>query len=506
MERRTYDHLVIGAGSAGCVVAARLAQAGRRVALIEAGPLEEQNEDILNLGRWPELIGGPLDYDFAIEPQPRGNSAFRHPRGRVLGGTGSLNTCIAFIPADGDFQRWVAAGGVGWSAAEVAPHYERVLATLGLELADLDNPLSAAFVSAAEAAGLPRVDFAGAKMQPGVGPAPFNRQGDRRRSTAIAYLLPLSRWSGGAHLHILPERPVLRLLFEGDRAIGVATHAGEIFAEGAIILCAGAFHTPQLLLLSGIGPADELHAQGIRPYLDLPGVGENLQDHPETTIGWQTKRPPPPNAIRVWEVVLFAGEVGTRQIPGGRVLADLIVRQGGRWVFQVPAGVESAHVFGCLFHHALVIHVVEEVGDRLFALIDELDARAVAEGHREEAVVGGREGPFGAAAFPEDHIQRQGNKMAAGGVPDAEEIAIGDAHAGVFLTIPMHFEHQFAQVLRGVAAGGHPDVTDATRAFDIGQHVRLARRYYSEIAVGAASIPAGGAPRAHIPLHKRQAR
>ena len=347
MERRTYDHLVIGAGSAGCVVAARLAQAGRRVALIEAGPLEEQNEDILNLGRWPELIGGPLDYDFAIEPQPRGNSAFRHPRGRVLGGTGSLNTCIAFIPADGDFQRWVAAGGVGWSAAEVAPHYERVLATLGLELADLDNPLSAAFVSAAEAAGLPRVDFAGAKMQPGVGPAPFNRQGDRRRSTAIAYLLPLSRWSGGAHLHILPERPVLRLLFEGDRAIGVATHAGEIFAEGAIILCAGAFHTPQLLLLSGIGPADELQALGIRPYLDLPGVGENLQDHPETTIGWQTKRPPPPNAIRVWEVVLFAaldeGLAPQLMMHMGPNLVDGYARQAGfpsaEWGFSVTPNV-----------------------------------------------------------------------------------------------------------------------------------------------------------------------
>ena len=226
-----YDHLVIGAGSAGCVVAARLAQAGRRVALIEAGPLEEHNEDILNLGHWSKLIGGPLDYDFRIEPQPRGNHATRHPRGRVLGGTGSLNTCIAFIPPERDFQRWEAAGAAGWSAAEVAPHFERALATLGVEPASMANPLGAAFVAAAEAAGVPRVSFAGARWRQGVGPVSFNRRGDRRRSTAIAYLLPLAQWRAAGRLHLQPETTVQRLLIEKGRVVGAATDAGEYFAE-----------------------------------------------------------------------------------------------------------------------------------------------------------------------------------------------------------------------------------------------------------------------------------
>ena len=303
-DGKPYDHVVIGGGSAGCVIAARLAAAGRRVALIEAGPTAEHDEDILNLGRWSALIDGPLDYNLPIEPSPRGNRALRHPRGRVLGGTGSLNTCIAFIPPAGDFARWEAAGARGWSAGEVAPFFARALATLGCETATLDNPPGAAFVAAAEQAGIPRADFSGARWQAGVGPVSFNRMGDRRRSTAIAYLLPLAQW--GERLRVFSETKALRLLVEKGRVSGVATDRGEFHAGGEFILCAGAFHTPHLLLLSGIGPADQLRQHGIPLLLYLPGVGAGLQDHVETCIGWETTQPPPPDAIPLWEVALFA--------------------------------------------------------------------------------------------------------------------------------------------------------------------------------------------------------
>lgn len=344
---QVYDHLVIGAGSAGCVVAARLAQAGRRVSLIEAGPLEEHNEDILNLGHWPDLIGGALDYDFAIEPQPRGNSALRQPRGRVLGGTGSLNTCIAFIPPDVDFARWEAAGAVGWSAADVAPHYERALATLGSELGTLENLLSADFAAAAEVAGVPRASFAGARWEAGVGPVCSNRRGDRRRSTAVAYLLPLRQWRDEGRLHIQAETTVRRLLFARDRVVGVDTSAGNFYADGEIILCAGTFHTPQLLMLSGLGPVDELAVLGIAPRLELLGVGENLQDHPETTMGWETRVEPPLNDIRVWGIALFAAleEGGEAQVMMhmGPNLNDTYAHASGypsaEWGFSVTPNV-----------------------------------------------------------------------------------------------------------------------------------------------------------------------
>ena len=299
-----YDHVVIGGGTAGCVAAARLAAAGRKVALIEAGPLAERDENILNLGRWRRLIGGPLDYDLAIEPSRRGNSRLRHPRGRVLGGTGSLNTCIAFIPPASDFSRWEAAGASGWSAQALEPFFARALTTLGCETATLANPLNAAFVAAAQQAGLARADFSGARWQAGAGAVSFNRRGDRRRSTAIAYLLPLAQW--GERLQLCADTRALRLLIDGGRVCGVATDKGEFRAEGEVILCAGAFHTPQLLLVSGVGPALHLREHGIPVQMDLPGVGENLQDHVETSIGWETEQPPPPNDIPVWQVALFA--------------------------------------------------------------------------------------------------------------------------------------------------------------------------------------------------------
>ena len=112
-----YDYIVVGGGTAGAIVAARLAEQGDlRVALLEAGPSDENNQQILHLARWEELLGGELDFNYAIEAQARGNSLIRHARGKMLGGSSSHNTCIAFVPPDGDFHSWVSMGAIGWDA------------------------------------------------------------------------------------------------------------------------------------------------------------------------------------------------------------------------------------------------------------------------------------------------------------------------------------------------------------------------------------------------------
>ena len=329
-EGAGYEHIVIGGGSAGCVVAARLAQAGRRVALLEAGPTDLGVEDVADIGRWARLQGSALDYDYAIAPQQRGNSRIRHTRGRVLGGSGSLNTGITFIPPDADFARWVAAGAGGWSAAEVRPAFERALATLETEAARPGNPLGEAFLEAAGEAGLPRVSFADGRSRHGAGRFLFSRRGSRRSSSASAWIHPLL--GSESTLSLLTGRRALRLLIEDGHVRGVVTDSGALRAEGELILCCGTFESPLLLMRSGIGPPEALRAAGLRARYALPGVGENLMDHVECCMGWETPGPAPPNELPLWEIGVFARPAGAEpqlMFHMGPTLNDRYVRAAG---------------------------------------------------------------------------------------------------------------------------------------------------------------------------------
>lgn len=294
MPETTYDYIIIGAGSAGCVLANRLTtQPDRTVLLLEAGA-SDRSSAIHTPVAFPTLFKGGLDWNYTTEPQTAldGRSLY-WPRGKVLGGSSAMNAMIYIRGNPQDYDDWAKQGNIGWSYADVLPYFQkaehqvrRISEDCGTE-GPLDitalrdpNPLSRTFVAAAQEIGLPySTDFNGLSQE-GVGLYQVTQRNGKRCSAATAYLKPiLTR----PNLRVLTKATALRIYIENDRAVGVVYwHKGtvhQVRATQDIILCGGAINSPQLLMLSGIGPADRLKTLGIQPIVHLPGVGQNLQDH-----------------------------------------------------------------------------------------------------------------------------------------------------------------------------------------------------------------------------------
>jgi choline oxidase len=302
-DNEHHEVIVVGGGTAGCATAARLAEAGVGVLLLEAGPDDSDRDEVLQVRRWLELLGGELDWDYTIEPQPRGNSAIRHSRGKVLGGCSSHNSCIAFVPPDADFDAWAAAGAHGWGPGDVAPYFERVLERVPLERVPDDNPINRAVIEACAEVGLPSTQLGvGDWFHPGAGRFRLNVVDGIRQSASVAYL---RGGPPGARPEVRCDTQVFGLVLDGTRVVGVRTSRGVLSADH-VVVAAGAFGSPQLLQLAGIGPADLLRSVGIDPVVDLPGVGANLQDHPEGVVIWSTTEPVPGPIVQEWEVGIFA--------------------------------------------------------------------------------------------------------------------------------------------------------------------------------------------------------
>ncbi len=311
IENHTFDNIIIGAGSAGCVIAATLARAGRRVALVEAGASDEGNMDALDLGRWKNLVATQHDYDYRTEQQPRSNSSIRHTRGRILGGTSSINTCIAFRTPTVDLQQWVAHGATGWEPELVRPIFDRLLQSVHLETASLDSPFHHDVIAAANAADVALVAFNNNQngvpvpATGGIGYLQFNKRGNMRQSASVAFLHPLEQW--GDELTIVSNTRALRLLLDDNkRAIGVETDNGTLTCTSDVIVCCGAFDSPTLLMRSGIGPAAHLAEHGIQVRHELTGVGEHLLDHSDSMIAWETNRPIPQHDLNAMGMAIFA--------------------------------------------------------------------------------------------------------------------------------------------------------------------------------------------------------
>jgi choline oxidase len=304
MMNAVYDYIVVGGGTSGVVVAVRLAQAGASVCMIEAGPTGERDERILNYRQWSSLLGTEYDYDYTIEPQARGNSTIRHSRARVLGGCSSHNSVIAIRASDLDMRSWERRGAAGWGPAGTRPFFERVYGQVNIELTPPINACAVDFMRAAGEAGYPTIDIQSYGFGEGAGWLPLNVRGETRQSSAVAYLFEPGPPAG---LTVLSETQVYRIVLnDAGEATGVETSRGLISAAREVILCAGAFDSPRLLMLSGIGPAEHLRSLGLPVHADLPAVGAHLEDHIETLVMWEASRPVPTESTQHWANGLFA--------------------------------------------------------------------------------------------------------------------------------------------------------------------------------------------------------
>ncbi|AGL17601.1 GMC family oxidoreductase [Actinoplanes sp. N902-109] len=328
--------VVVGGGTAGAVTASRLSQdPGVRVCLVEGGPSDVGDARILQLRNWINLLESEFDYAYPTVPQPRGNSHIVHSRGKMLGGCSSHNTMISFRPPDEDFADWVAAGAEGWSAAEMKTYWDRL--RISIVPVVERNPLAVDFVAACHAAlGVPvRDDFNAQPFADGTGffPVAYDPGTGVRSSSSVAYLHPhLDR----PNLTVRTDTWAFRLATSGARITGVEVRTGtttETITGDRYVLSAGAIDTPRLLLLSGIGPAADLERLGITPVLDLPGVGENLLDHPESLILWESARPVPAESAMDADAGLFV-----RRDPAGS-RPDLMFH-----LYQLPFTVNTARL------------------------------------------------------------------------------------------------------------------------------------------------------------------
>ena len=324
MSARAWDYVIVGGGSAGSVLANRLsADPGTSVLVLEAGRSDWRLDPLIHM---PAALTFPIgnrfyDWQYESEPEPfMGGRRIYHARGKVLGGSSSINGMIFQRGNPLDYERWAADRGMtSWSYANCLPYFKRMEDCLAaapddpwrghggplvLERGPATSPLFQAWFEAAEQAGYPRTSDVNGYRQEGVAPFDRNIHAGRRLSAARAYLHPILRRRG--NLKVRTWTLVTKIHFDGRRAIGVEIErrggGSETIHAGEVILAGGAFNTPQLLQLSGVGPATNLRALGIPVIADLPGVGEHLQDHLEVYIQYGSRQPVSmqPSATELW--------------------------------------------------------------------------------------------------------------------------------------------------------------------------------------------------------------
>jgi len=310
------DYIIVGAGSAGCVLANRLSEDGARVVLLEAGPKDRNVMIHIPAGVRSLLYHPVVNWNYSSEPEAgSGGRRIHWPRGKVLGGSSSINGMQYVRGNATDYDGWAQRGCTGWSYDEVLPYFRKSEdfrqrgdaeyrgqgGVLKVEEARTILPLSLRFMEAAQQAGFPLTkDYNGAQQE-GVGHSQMTRMGRRRASTAQTFLAAAR---GRSNLKIETDAMATKLLFEGKRCIGVAFRQGgqdrELHAEREVILSGGSINSPHLLQVSGVGPGAHLQSIGVETLHDLPGVGDNLSDHYITRVSHRVK-----NAVTINQLARF---------------------------------------------------------------------------------------------------------------------------------------------------------------------------------------------------------
>ena len=343
MTDQTFDYVIVGAGSAGCVLADRLSAGGETVLLLEYG-----GSDRSIFIQMPSALSIPMNmpkynWFYHSEPEPGlGGRTMHTPRGKVLGGSSSINGLVYIRGNPMDFERWEAEGARGWSYADVLPYFRRAerraeggdsyrgdSGPLQTRYGALTNPLHAAWLAAASQAGYPQTQDVNGFQQEGFGRMDMTVGEGRRCSAANAYLRPAMRRS---NLAVQTRALATRILFDGRRASGLEYQRGGAMQRVAVrrelIVAGGPVNSPQLLKLSGVGPAAELREFGIGLVHDLPGVGENLQDHLEFYFQVACKQP-----ISLYSSI--------------KPMAKLLI--GARWLLRKDGLGASNHFESCGF-------------------------------------------------------------------------------------------------------------------------------------------------------------
>ena len=360
-----FDYIVVGAGPAGCVLAARLSEdASARVLLLEAGSAERTHAMTVP-DAWPELLGTDLDWADVTSAQADAGPV-AYPRGRTLGGSGAINAMAHIRGHQAVYDAWAAGGAVGWGFADLLPYFRRTEHAEGrnpawrgadgaIRVAPVPEPdrhlVAAAFAAALAQAGYPATADLSGPVQEGIAWADLAIDGGRRVSPADAYLAPARN---RPNLTVQAGCLATGLLLEHGRCAGVSyLHDGVIAqarCSGEVIVCAGAVGTPHLLMLSGIGPAGQLRSLGIDPVADLPGVGQNLQDHPIVMVCYASASPLPRSRynhgelyaalcteraggypdLQLFPILLPAAPAGHQPPPAGYALVAAVVAPDSR--------------------------------------------------------------------------------------------------------------------------------------------------------------------------------